>query len=160
MQYQQTLRVLVGPALVEYIVPQVLLVEKSDFFRAACSKGWKKAEERLVRLPEMNPTVFDDYLHWLYRGRTAVREREGVSDRDFAILMWTCLVDLWIAADQLGDTGLRCGYRLHACSETRAQTQPRLRGGQQDLDPDCACFYSTSSLDGLLHHTGEEGIRQ
>ena len=48
MQYQETLRILVGSSEVEYVVPQTLLVENSDFFRSASHQGWKEAEERLV----------------------------------------------------------------------------------------------------------------
>jgi len=55
----------------------------------------------------MAPAVFDDYLHWVYRGVTVVRDRGDRSDDNFSNHMWAYLVALWIAGDQLGDTALR-----------------------------------------------------
>jgi len=68
MDYSQMIRVLVDDEEKEYSVPETLLVEKSDFFKAACTKPWKEAEERTVRLRETDITTFDHYLHWIYRG--------------------------------------------------------------------------------------------
>ena len=93
-----------------YHVPEELLVEKSQFFRAACRNEWKEAKSRVVKLPDVDPAIFNYYLLWVYRGRLPVRNEWDVYCDDWeddAIAVQSDLVKLWILADRLADVRLR-----------------------------------------------------
>ncbi|KPI40404.1 uncharacterized protein AB675_7655 [Cyphellophora attinorum] len=42
------------------------VLKRIDFFKGCLSADMKEAKERLVRLPEDNPDMFEDLLHWAY----------------------------------------------------------------------------------------------
>jgi hypothetical protein len=42
------------------------ICHKSPFFKAACSHDWKEGQEKLVKLPTIEPIVFEAYIHWVY----------------------------------------------------------------------------------------------
>lgn len=88
-------------------VPGRLQVERSDFFKAACSKQWNEATEREVQLPEIEVEVFDDYLHLAHNGKVETLEQGSASDDGFVAAMWSKYIELWIAADRLLDSELR-----------------------------------------------------
>lgn len=93
-----------------YHVPEEFLVEKSQFFQAACRNEWKEAKSRLVKLPDVDPAIFNYYLLWVYRGRLPVRNEWDVycdGWEDDAIAVQSDLVKLWILADRLADVRLR-----------------------------------------------------
>lgn len=54
-------------------VHMALLTARSDFFKKALNGKWMEAEEKIVRLPEDDPTVFAAYVHHLYTGELAVQ---------------------------------------------------------------------------------------
>lgn len=60
--------VLVGPDEQLFLIHEDLICAKSNFFAAACSdsKRWVEGKEKQVRLPEVNPSVFQSYLSWVY----------------------------------------------------------------------------------------------
>lgn len=93
-----------------YHVPEELLVEKSQFFQAACRNEWKEAKSRVVKLPDVDPASFNCYLLWIYRARLPVRN-EWDPDCDGwksdALAVQSNLVKLWILADRLADARLR-----------------------------------------------------
>lgn len=73
-----------------------VLIESSDFFRAASNLLWKEGKERLVRLPDVAPTTFEVYIGWLYTDEVDIADAEATQDvrEDF---------DLLIACFALGD---------------------------------------------------------
>lgn len=103
MDYSKAIRILVGPEEKEYSVPECLLVEKSDFFRAACKKEWKEGLEHTVRLPETSPEALDLYLHWIYRNEVFIPAK----DKKVTPPVSTSSIKSWIVGDKFGDTGLR-----------------------------------------------------
>lgn len=77
--------------------------QKSVFFEKACTTNFKEAEEKVVRLPETRPSVFEDYLHWIYTGTITAIE----NNPDNSLLQNRCLTRLYLAADKLDDILLR-----------------------------------------------------
>ncbi|KAF2833873.1 hypothetical protein CC86DRAFT_415864, partial [Ophiobolus disseminans] len=61
--------ILVGPKQVKFIVHENLLVQYSEFFRAALTGKFKEAEEKTVKLEEDDTTTFELFVHWLYYQR-------------------------------------------------------------------------------------------
>ncbi|KAF2209496.1 hypothetical protein CERZMDRAFT_86826 [Cercospora zeae-maydis SCOH1-5] len=48
-----------------------LLVEHSEFFKAALNGQWKEGKENKIELPDDEPGVFEIYAEWLFCGRIA-----------------------------------------------------------------------------------------
>lgn len=93
-----------------YHVPQDFLTETSEFFQAACRNEWKEAKSRLVKLPDVEPEIFNSYLFWVYRGTLLIRNEWIFGDvnwEDDAHHVQSSLVKLWILADRLADAQLR-----------------------------------------------------
>lgn len=40
-----------------FTVPETLLMDKSEFFKAACRNEWKEVTSRVVKLPDVEPRV-------------------------------------------------------------------------------------------------------
>lgn len=49
-----------------------IVCDSSDFFRAAVNGGWKESKEQIVRLPEVDPDVFEIYAARLLTGKVDV----------------------------------------------------------------------------------------
>lgn len=80
-----------------------LLSQHSDFFQACLRNGWKEAEERIVRLPDLpdeSATAFETFQSFLYTGKvhTAMtgEENEPGNDRE-----WARLTNAWILGEVL-----------------------------------------------------------
>jgi hypothetical protein len=58
--------VLVGPDEDRFVVHEEVLIHHSQFFRAALTGGFKEAKEKTVRLRDVNPHIFEFFVHWLY----------------------------------------------------------------------------------------------
>lgn len=70
--------VLVGKSENRFVCHANLLTAQSPFFEAALSGKWLESKEKLIRLPEQDPTAFSIYLNW----------------------RWTGTVDLWDGEDK------------------------------------------------------------
>lgn len=53
-------------------VHQALITGRSKFFKAALSGSWLESKERVVKLPEDDPTTFHVYVHLLYTNEIAI----------------------------------------------------------------------------------------
>lgn len=58
-----------------FTVPEALLTEKSEFFKAACRIGWQEASSRIIKIPEVDVGAFQAYIHWIYKEKVAVSSR-------------------------------------------------------------------------------------
>lgn len=58
--------VIVGPAEKSYAVHEKLLRSASNYFEAALSRDWKEANEKTVKLDDVDPYFFEVFLAWLY----------------------------------------------------------------------------------------------
>lgn len=51
-----------------FTVPECLLVETSEFFKAACRNGaWLESTSRAIKLRKVEAHVFNAYLLWVHR---------------------------------------------------------------------------------------------
>lgn len=57
-----------------------ILTTRSKFFQKAFSSGWKEAEERVVKLPEVEPSILRLYLHHLLHGNHPVAAKGTPSE--------------------------------------------------------------------------------
>ncbi|KAK5728043.1 hypothetical protein LTR17_012240 [Elasticomyces elasticus] len=64
--YTDTVTILVGAKETSFTVHQDRLCSASDFFKKACTNGWLESKERVIRLADVDTTVFHDYLEALY----------------------------------------------------------------------------------------------
>lgn len=99
----RSVKVLVGPEEVEYVFHEELLKQHSDFAAAALRNGWKEAEERVIRLSEEDPEIFDIFATFLYEGKIwTSREKDvyraGSRTRDREC---TRLAHCWVLGDKL-----------------------------------------------------------
>lgn len=90
----------------DFELHEEVLCASSPFFRAALSRhGFLECKERVVRLPELDPKVFNLYTQWSYTGKVAsLQPRE--SDRGGTKRRQE-LARLYVVAQFLGDTRLR-----------------------------------------------------
>jgi BTB/POZ domain len=47
---------------------KALLCQESTFFKAALDGGFTEAADNMVKMPEEDETIVNDFLHWLYLG--------------------------------------------------------------------------------------------
>lgn len=78
-----------------------MICATSKFFRATCSTRWLKIGERVIRLPDIQPSDFRVYVHWSYRGNLVVEEDATKADRGMN------LARIYIVGDVLDDMKLR-----------------------------------------------------
>jgi hypothetical protein len=91
-----------------------LLTYHSEFFRAALGGGFKEAEEKTVRLPTEDTTIFEFFQFWMYYGRFPSEVQKD--DRELANL-WAKepdsdfysgrLIAMYVFGDQYQVTELR-----------------------------------------------------
>jgi hypothetical protein len=85
-----------------YTIPECLLTETSDFFKAACrSDAWKEYAERTIKLPEVEPNTFNAYLLWAHR------QEVPTAHPDESLELVDDLARLWLLGDRLADVRLR-----------------------------------------------------
>ncbi|KAF2035579.1 hypothetical protein EK21DRAFT_107100 [Setomelanomma holmii] len=51
----------------KYYIHEALLVHHSEYFRKALSGLWKEATEKYFTLTDVEHTVFNIFVHWLYK---------------------------------------------------------------------------------------------
>jgi hypothetical protein len=97
--------VMVGPQATgtRFLFHADLVSQHSDFFQARPEEGWKEAEERIVRLPDLpddTANSFDDFLCFLYTGKvySVVIDEENEPGEDCE---WLRLIDAWILGEVL-----------------------------------------------------------
>ncbi|CAO2652617.1 Nn.00g009000.m01.CDS01 [Neocucurbitaria sp. VM-36] len=58
----------------EFYIHEKLLSSASTFFDNVLKEGWKEGHDRIVRLPDVAPSIFKVWMKWLYTGRLFVKE--------------------------------------------------------------------------------------
>ena len=97
--------VMVGPQATgtRFLFHADLVSQHSDFFQARPEEGWKEAEERIVRLPDLpadSATAFEDFHSFLYTGKV-YSAKEGEENAPGVDNEWTRLVWAWILGEVL-----------------------------------------------------------
>jgi hypothetical protein len=97
--------VLIGPDERRFAVHKDVICAKSGFFRAACSTRWREGLERLIRLPEVQPNIFQAYVDWTYTGKL----RLGAAATFTIAKEPSCrgIVELYLLGDVLDNVELR-----------------------------------------------------
>lgn len=67
-----SITILVGPDQCAYKVPQGRLTLHSPVFLRMCSAPFLEFTQRLIKLPEEDPHVFDDFFDWMYSSKPHV----------------------------------------------------------------------------------------
>ena len=89
-------KVLVGEQEQAFTVHEGLICARSKFFRNAMNGNWLEADEKIVRLPDDEPAVFEGYLAVLY-----LKELPVINENDGQYLE---LAKLYVFAEKLMDT--------------------------------------------------------
>ncbi|KAK6430781.1 hypothetical protein LTR95_013059 [Oleoguttula sp. CCFEE 5521] len=100
--YGEAMIVLVGDPAREFIVRKDYICAKSKFFEAACSTRWLEGQEKTVELRDVEPTIFAQYVHWIYHNKLNLPDCADSSPvhRDE-------LLDAYLLADRIDDMELR-----------------------------------------------------
>jgi hypothetical protein len=99
----------------EFGIHEALLTARSKFFAKAMGKGWKEAEEKVVKLPDDEQEIFALYASLVYSGTVPafdetperiIHENDGQTDcryPDICQLEYESLVGLYVFAEKLQD---------------------------------------------------------
>lgn len=100
---QPIIKILVGASKAQYFAHRSVLVDTSDFFRAALEGPWEESKG-VVELQEERSETFETYLQYAYCSKIFVRK-----DGDISITSgeWGPLVNLYILADFLKAEALK-----------------------------------------------------
>jgi hypothetical protein len=88
-------------------VPESLLVEKSDYFKAACRGVWKEATSRVIKLQDIDAEAFNSYIYWVHRNQLVINTKLDPSDIKSSATYLDKSVRLWLLGDRLADCELR-----------------------------------------------------
>ncbi|KPI41571.1 uncharacterized protein AB675_9346 [Cyphellophora attinorum] len=103
------LEVLVGAGLAaksaKYIIHEHLLTANSGLVKAMMTHGFQEKSERIIRMPEEEPDIFDHYVNFLYSGRitTSILEEQiemyclgtRLQDPKFEYACYTAIKAAW-----------------------------------------------------------------
>jgi hypothetical protein len=90
-----------------FTIPESLLTEKSDYFKAACRGVWKEATSRVIKLQDIDAEAFNSYMYWIHRNELAINAKLDPKDVKSATAYVEKFVKLWLLGDRLADCELR-----------------------------------------------------
>lgn len=70
--------ILVGSTEEAFQIPQDLLIQYSKPLGRMCSSGFIESHERIIRLPEVEVPVFQDFLIWVYAYEPGIDESQSI----------------------------------------------------------------------------------
>lgn len=98
-----------------WVLPVDLLCHVSTFFKAALKGGFEEAKEKRVTLKEEDPSAFELFVLWLYKGQILNSKKPEALD--------VVIVKAWVMGDKLGAPDFQdCTMRALV-----------IAGGSQDL---------------------------
>ncbi|KAK6347510.1 hypothetical protein TWF718_005351 [Orbilia javanica] len=127
--------ILVGPLPTPFNLHAETLSAASDFFRGAFRTSFfKEGRERILKLPEVDPAVFDIMVKCIYRSTTyeALEIVEG-----------SVILEVVKTADYLFTTSFKTEILMNLSHRVSAYLQERYLG---------------HAIDSYTHHVGKEGI--
>ncbi|KAI4693273.1 uncharacterized protein J4E88_001644 [Alternaria novae-zelandiae] len=86
-----------------FSVHEGLICARSEFFRRAMNGKWIESKNRMVRLPEDDPKVFDIYINLLYTGRLATNTLEEPKTNAHLLEEMYVLAQLYVIGEKLLD---------------------------------------------------------
>ena len=96
----------VGEEKKSFTVHRTHLLKASAFFRLALKKDWKEGQERKIDLPDDDPTMFANYLHFCYTGKLATNSHANEVITDCRVFEdeITLLSALYVLGEKLQDS--------------------------------------------------------
>lgn len=116
-------------------VHEAILITRSSFFKAALSGDWTEAKARVVKLPEDDPDVFQNYIHLLYTGLLRIgstiipRNYIGYDER-------VAMMKLYVLAEKLQDMETK-----NATVNATIGYLSEMRNTASMKRPDTTCFH-------------------
>ncbi|KAL6709565.1 hypothetical protein ACN47E_001500 [Coniothyrium glycines] len=95
-----------GSSTETFDVHENLLTSRSPFFKAALSGQWRESIDRMIRLPEDEPDVVRQYLHFLSTADLGTKSHTD-SGRYHVLEECVGLVRLYVLAEKLQDTATK-----------------------------------------------------
>lgn len=83
----ELITILAGQMPTPFKVQRTLLASASAWFRAAVSGRFKEGQERILRLPDVDSAVVEDFLYWLYHNRVDIGWKGDEKHMDEAELL-------------------------------------------------------------------------
>ncbi|KAK4950312.1 hypothetical protein LTR10_011293 [Elasticomyces elasticus] len=118
--YGATLTILVGPEETSFTVHQDRLCSTSEYFKKACTGEWLESKERVLRLADVDATIFQIYVEGLYFPSSELKEMltdtssDGVKEplslracRQSNVETTFQVCGLWALADYLQDYAIQ-----------------------------------------------------
>ena len=99
-------------------VHESMICEASEFFRMALNGPWIESSERKMRLPEVEPSIFNLYLNYLYRGEMALQKKDPQDSGD----MFVKLAKLYVLGDMILDARVKAAALDTMAKNVNAQT--------------------------------------
>ncbi|PSN64734.1 hypothetical protein BS50DRAFT_529203 [Corynespora cassiicola Philippines] len=91
----------------EFFVHQGIICDRSEFFRRALNGNWAESTDRVVRLPEDNPSIFSLYHGFLYtKSLPILPERISNDEKESEAIaeQYLALCELYVLAEKLVDS--------------------------------------------------------
>ncbi|KAK5164052.1 uncharacterized protein LTR77_010143 [Saxophila tyrrhenica] len=110
LDFVDTITVLVGANEARFMLHKNVVCATSDFFRAACDGNWKEATDKVIRVPEAEPSVFQFYLAWLYTDRIDLDQNFAIKGQYDAVELsqtYLSLLNAYIFGDIIQDVAFR-----------------------------------------------------
>jgi hypothetical protein len=113
--FTHALTIVINPDQAEhsaiFTVPETLLKEKSEYFKAQCRSEWEEASTRILLIPEVDVSAFKAYVHWIYKEEISVSSQHllGGVPRIMPEVqpVFAELIQLWLLADRFADAQLQ-----------------------------------------------------
>jgi hypothetical protein len=140
--------VLVGPDKTKFLVHKDKLLQRSTFFKAACSERWQQSGSKAVELPEDIPDIFEIYIHCVYRdevdlGDLSQRIGEESAEVNDDYVAFDRLIRTWCLADKLGDlvsANALMDYFVDYSDRIHLVPAPKLCGLAYDMSMEGSCI--------------------
>lgn len=98
-----------GDSATTFYIHEEAAKAHSDFLAAALHKGWKEAEDKVIKLPEDNAGLFNIFVRFVHTGRVYCAEEGDVSEKNGVSRdqEWSRLTKSWLLGDKLGSTSFK-----------------------------------------------------
>lgn len=94
--------ILVGPEKRSFKVPEGRLTMHSLVFKRMCSAPFIEARQRLIKLPEDDPSVFEDFFDWMHSSNPQVYFTKG-AEALFALAIFAEKYQICHLINQISD---------------------------------------------------------
>lgn len=86
-----------------FSVHEGIICARSEFFQRAMNGNWEESKERIIKLPEDDPKVFNVYINLLYTGRVATDSLESPRTGKVRCEEMYALGQLYVVCEKLQD---------------------------------------------------------